>query len=85
MFGLLFGIFIHFNVESGEKAEILYTYKVLSFWWLSLTSLYLYFISETCQGKSKDSTNIKKIIIMVFPTFFVLMAIYVTTKFIKIT
>ena len=58
---------------------------LLGYWWLGLISLYLYWIAETYQGKTKDSANSKKLFIMAFPTLFVLMAAYVTSKFITIT
>ena len=84
-FWLVFAGTIHFELEPNEQVESSDMYKLLGYWWLGLLSFFLYCVAETYQGKTKGSSNTKKLFIMAFPTLFVLMASYVTSKFAIIT
>jgi len=75
---------IHFHIEAGDKEITGGTLYLLLFYiWASLISLYIHWLTHTLHGESKNESTTKKILIMAFPTLFLMMAIYVSTIFIS--
>ncbi len=74
---------IHFRIEAG-KTELVgdEVYLMLACWWGALIPFYAWWLVETLHGKSKNKSSYVKSVAMAFPTFFVIMAIYVSSKFI---
>tara|TARA_R110000764_G_scaffold142277_1_gene230294 strand:+ start:990 stop:1301 length:312 start_codon:yes stop_codon:yes gene_type:complete len=82
-FGVLFAATIHFDIEAGKnKPSGSDVYILLFYWWAALISLYAYWFADTMHGKSKDKSKLIKSLIIAFPAIFVLLAVFVSCKFI---
>ena len=54
-------------------------YQLLFYLWASLISIYLFWLTVTLHGKSKNDSKTKKLIKLAFPTLFVIFATFISS------